>query len=227
MESKFKKIRKQWGILIALAIIALGYSHKTAIGTYVPSHYRQELPPCQSGDLIFRFGDGRWSRFFRDVSSDDKRFSHVGIVVADQLGVAVIHSSADDSKGIGSVRRDTLSNFIGDYDDVAIFRLNVDEGTRREVASAAITYIGKPFDAKFELSTVDSVYCTELIRLVVNKALGRIVVGTTQIMDLEIVALDDCYRGSWLTKVYDKKQIDMPNNTVALFRSEQTANSLH
>ena len=220
-------MRNLWGILVALAILASGYLHETPTGTSVSNHYRQELPPCQSGDLIFRFGDGRWSRFFRDVSSDDKRFSHVGIVVADQLGVSVVHSSADDSRGVGSVRRDTFSSFIDDYDDVAIFRLNVDGVTRREVAAAAITYIGKPFDAKFELSTVDSVYCTELIRLVVNKVLGRVVVGTTQIMDLEIVALDDCYRGSWLTKVYDKKQVDMRNNTVALFRSEQPANSLH
>ena len=57
-----------------------------------------------NGDLIFRFGKGRWSKCFRDISVHEKRFSHVGIITTQSNAVFVVHASADDYTGIGHVK---------------------------------------------------------------------------------------------------------------------------
>ena len=39
-------------------------------------------PPVElrKGDLVFRRGQGFWTKYFVDVSTREKRFSHVGVV---------------------------------------------------------------------------------------------------------------------------------------------------
>lgn len=161
------------------------------------------LPQLQSGDMIFRAGKGRWSAYFSDVSQRDKRFSHVGIIAASESGCLVVHASADDRSGVGTVRADPLESFVSNHDDIAIFRLRVDDVTRNEIAAASLSKCGCRFDSGFDLSTSNEMYCTELVRWSVNSALQREVIGTTTVGGREIVALDDCYVGEWAERIYD------------------------
>ncbi len=155
---------------------------------------------------MFRYGNGQWSKYFRDMSEREKRFSHVGIVVGDQSELAVVHSSADDWTGIGSVRRESITSFIDGYDDFVVYRVKCTDAERREIADTALAYVGKPFDARFDLSTSNRVYCTELVRIAVNGVLKEEAVTTTKIKGKVFVATDDCYLGLRFVKVYDRIQ---------------------
>ncbi|MGI6460142.1 MAG: YiiX/YebB-like N1pC/P60 family cysteine hydrolase [Candidatus Hydrogenedentales bacterium] len=162
--------------------------------------------PVQSGDLVFRAGKGRWSSHFRDMSQRDKRFSHVGVVAVDESGFIVVHASADDSTGFGAVSAEPIATFIAGHDDIAIFRVRSEQALRDEIASLCISKIGAPFDSRFDLSNQDAVYCTELVWFAVNTAMGKEMIRTTTVKGVEIVAVDDCYSGPWVDKVYDSKQ---------------------
>ena len=160
----------------------------------------------EPGDLVFRAGKGRWSSCFRDMSTREKRFSHVGVVATNELGaVVVVHASADDTTGIGAVTAELLGTFVCDHDDVAVFRVLAEEESRHKIAAFCIGKIGSRFDARFDLSDSNELYCTELVWLAVNGATGKQLVGTTIVKGRKIVALDDCYMGSWVEKVYDSK----------------------
>ena len=201
---------RQYGLAaISISLVLLYLRSEHHIGpASVP--YRYNVPPVKEGDLIFRYGQGRWSGYFRDISKTEKRFSHVGIVVADSMGLAVVHASADDLTGIGSVKMETLESFSGNFDDVAVYRIDCDQDRKRKISELALAYLGTPFDARFDLSSDKAVYCTELVRIVVNGALDREVIGTTVKLGLEFVAIDNCYLGPWATLVYDRRPNAVP-----------------
>lgn len=202
--SRTYKLSGVIAVVFTIVLVALRPADKSATPR---ERHRYDVPPVQEGDLVFRYGHGLWSSYFRDISQTDKRFSHVGIVVARDTGLAVVHACADDFTGVCSVRRDSLASFTADYDDVAVFRIHCDPNQRNKISKLALSYVGTPFDLRFDLSTDDAVYCSQLVRLVVNGALGKNVIGTTTIRGREIVALDDCYLGTWATKIYDRKDV--------------------
>lgn len=160
----------------------------------------------ENGDLIFRLGNGHWSRYFRDAALHEKRFSHVGIVSV-QSGatndIGVIHALADDSTGIGSVQWVPLADFIKNHSEIAMYRMTCSERDRQRLGAEACTYLGRPFDVHFDLTSREEVYCTELVRCVYNDALGREVIGTSVINGVEIVALDNCYLVPGMRKIFD------------------------
>lgn len=57
----------------------------------------------KGGDFVFRKGSGLWTKYFIDISSREKRFSHVGIVVSNLSNAIILHADANDFTGIGKV----------------------------------------------------------------------------------------------------------------------------
>ena len=161
---------------------------------------------AQSGDLVFRAGKGRWSAYFRDISQKERRFSHVGVVVTNESGVFVVHASADDMTGIGTVRAEPLADFVADHDDIAVFRVRAEQTSRESIATACFSKIGTPFDARFDLSCQEKVYCTELVWSSVNSVMGSEIIKPTTVKGHELVTVDACYSEMWAEKVYDRKQ---------------------
>jgi hypothetical protein len=162
------------------------------------------VPSAEAGDLVFRYGNGPWSKYFRDLSQQEKRFSHVGVVVVEDEELAVVHASADDRSGVGHVRLESLASFTAEFDNVAVYRVNCSPEQRLEIAEAASSHVGKPFDAWFDLSSGDEVYCSELVRNAVNGVLKEEAVTTTTVNGRVIVTIDNCYLGLRFTKVYDR-----------------------
>ena len=160
------------------------------------------------GDLVFRRCDGVWSRWFIEASSREKRFSHVGIVVGESPcefhgeSPLVVHAEADESTGGGCVKVDSWRDFMKDALECAVYRHGESAEQSCEIAKCAMRHIGVPFDASFDLSSTNMLYCTEFVALAMNEALGTNVVGTTVISGRQFIALDDIYRyGS--TKIFD------------------------
>ena len=197
--------------VIAAAVVVgcgkpqLSKSDASPLGTVVSSL-------VQPGDLVFRSGKGRWSAYFRDMSLRERRFSHVGVVATNESGaIVVVHASADDTTGIGAVTAEPVITFLGVHDDVAVFRVLAEQKSRQAIAAVCISKIGTRFDARFDLSDSKELYCTELVRLAVNSTMGKQLVSTTTVKGREIVAVDDCYLGTWTDKVYDSRENAEPS----------------
>ena len=133
-----------------------------------PPDVARILPLLNHGDIILRSGVGVWSDLFRARNTRDKRFSHVGIVSIGADGVCrVLHSEADDLTGSGTVAWDTLEHFVGSSSGIGISRLHA--GDPAALVSAAASFLGHPFDWKFDRRDDSAVYCTELIDLALRK----------------------------------------------------------
>lgn len=170
---------------------------------------RAEVPDeaqLQSGDLIYRLGNGLYSTYFRSVSQTDQRFSHVGIVVrkAADTPLYVVHAEADDYTGQGGVRMDRLSDFLKNVNDRAAYRLNAGEAVRFDIAERALNYQHRtiPFDLAFDANDTTAFYCTELVLHCVNAATGRLLIqACTQINGKPVIAIDDTYLHDAMTPI--------------------------
>jgi len=134
-------------------------------------HIRKIPPPpnvenirslLRNGDVILRSGIGLWSNLFRFSNTFDKRFSHVGIVrIRHDDVIHVIHAEGDDTSGKGKVFEDTLEHFVGESVKIGLSRLRT--GNPDRFVECAMTFLGRPFDWKFDKNDDSAIYCTELI----------------------------------------------------------------
>ncbi|NTW56256.1 MAG: hypothetical protein HGB20_04335 [Chlorobiaceae bacterium] len=149
---------------------------------------------CRDGDLVFRYGNGFWSPYFRDASTVHKRFSHTGVIVFRNGLPWVVHSDAHSMTGIGKVHLVRLDEFLSGASDYAFYRLDAPGNVRLRIAQAASSYIGRPFDTEFDARDASKLYCSELVMRAVNEACGRPVIRPTVIHGKSVVAIDDCYK---------------------------------
>ena len=172
------KRKKLWQHSFFLILVPLIAAIFTVLGYLFWFRHIREIPPApdvkgirpvlQNGDVILRSGIGFWSGIFRSGNTVDKRFSHVGIVRIRPDGVCrVIHAEGDDATGSGFVFEDSLEHFVGESDGVGVSRLR--KGDPDRFADAAMTFLGRPFDWKFDKNDDSSIYCTELIDLCLQK----------------------------------------------------------
>jgi len=174
-----------------------------------PSQKQHSITPTleqtlQSGDIVCRYGDGIWSKQLRNVSTQEKRFSHVGIVILEADQLYVIHASANDYSGVGKVSKEPFAQFIQDTKDFAVYRLPESPQVRDQIAQNALTHIGKPFDMYFDLATEDKIYCSELVRICVNLATNKDLIKTSEFKGKEVVPIDNCYIQPTTIQIYSK-----------------------
>ena len=154
------------------------------------------------GDIICRLGDRIWSQYFRDVSVTDRRFSHMGIIRLNNDKITVIHAEGDTGHGIDFVNEITLEEFVEFARTIGIYRINDIDGN--QISSSAIEYLGIPFDWQFDMYDDLSIYCTELLyvilkRLAPEKELDKIFVN---VLKKEIVPLEAISNSEYFSEIY-------------------------
>lgn len=154
------------------------------------------------GDLVFRRGQGAWTHFFVNASSREKRFSHVGIVsgVGDEINL--IHADADEYTGRGCVHTEKWNGFFENALECAVFRYEGDSVVASNMVVNAKRRLGVEFDSLFDMSETNKLYCSEMVRIVVNEASKTNLVGYSEICGRKVVALDDLYRTGFI-RIYD------------------------
>lgn len=154
------------------------------------------------GDLVFRRGHGLWTKFFINMSTREKRFSHVGLVVSVTNKAMIIHSEASDVTGIGDVHISEWDDFFKGSSECAVFRWQRDDGIADKIVACAERYKGVPFDNLFDMDETNKLYCSEMVRNAINDAVGTNLVGFTKACGRKVVAIDDLYYKGFI-KVYD------------------------
>ena len=162
-------------------------------------------PDFKRGDLVVRRGNGFWSDWFRKVSTREKRFSHVGVVTSVTGAVLIVHAEADDLTGIGKVRAEPWPSFRADSREFAVYRHVGGAALRERIAAGVEQRLGVPFDSGFDLAETNRLYCSELVALAVNDAVGSNLVGVTEWNGREVIAIDDLYRRDFF-KVFDSRE---------------------
>jgi len=121
----------------------------------------------ENGDLIFRRGKSAESQA---VIIADRRseFSHVGIIYIEKRTPFVIHAVPGENEGRKDyIKKEKLSDFLAPEkaSKYSVFRSNFPKPINETAASVANRYYQdkRQFDNKFDLSTNDKLYCTELI----------------------------------------------------------------
>ena len=152
-----------------------------------------ELASLHEGDIVCRAGQGSWSEQFREKSRIDKRFSHCGIIVKKDLQWFVIHSDANDVTGVGVVRQEPLQNFLENGKGVEVYRLDISSDVAQRICQNAESYLNVPFDARFDIRSDEKVYCSELVYLCVNQAVGKEWIRPAPVGRFLLVTVDDVY----------------------------------
>ena len=168
-----------------------------------------DLSLLQSGDLIYRLGDGFYAAYFKDFSETDKQYSHVGVVAKTILGdsIQVVHAEANELTGQGKVQTESVSEFLKGANAYGVYRLKKEQNIRQAIADQALIYChrGVPFDLKFDASDSTAFYCTELVMHCVNMATSEnLIQPGTLVEGKKFVAIDDTYLHDWIQPVLKK-----------------------
>lgn len=148
----------------------------------------------ENGDLIYRSGNGLFSKYFRQVSDSIQTYSHVGIVQVSDDSIHVIHSAASELSFVGYVRRDPIEDWLKGINDWGLYRLRDESSIRSRIVKTALKYHSDSvlFDMDFSIEDDSEIYCTELIALCVNKAVNSdLIRPETVIMGKSGYSIDD------------------------------------
>jgi len=125
------------------------------------------ISSLNDGDIILRLGDRFWSRIFKDLSPNERRFSHMGIVRIRGDTVSVIHAEGLAIQGMDSVNEVSLTEFLNSALSAGVYRLRYIDGAK--ISDLALEYIGFPFDWQFDKTDNSRLYCTELLYVILKR----------------------------------------------------------
>jgi hypothetical protein len=156
----------------------------------------------KDGDIICRLGDRLWSLYFRDISPMDKRFSHIGIIRIIDNKIMVINAEGRAIQGKDFVNEVGLDEFLEIAKSIGIYRLNDYDG--KMVSSAAMEYIGYPFDWNFDLEDKNKIYCTELLYVVLKKIAPEIEIKRIYQKELkkEVIPLEAYSNSEYFNEIF-------------------------
>jgi uncharacterized protein YycO len=152
-----------------ISIIALGFVF-SLLGTAVAAPYLDHvvlpsLRDAQPGDVVFVKGRTLRSVVMHLLQNDLNSYTHVGIVVFVNAVCTVIHADPHGSV----IVQERCDSFISrtKVSRALIYRLVTGDGQRfaSRAADAAQAYQNAVirFDDRFDLTTDDAFYCTELV----------------------------------------------------------------
>ena len=131
----------------------------------------------QTGDIILRSGKGFISHFFRELSLNDKKFSHAGIIYIEGNKIFVYHILGGKPGIANELRKEPLETFCNrnENNGFAVYRYDLSSDKKSEMIKMTEKLFSSKikFDTHFDLSTDSEMYCTELVYKIVNTASGK------------------------------------------------------
>jgi hypothetical protein len=162
-------------------------------------------PYLRDGDIVCRLGDRLWSLYFSALSITDKRFSHLGIVHIEGETVTVINAEGLAVEGRDFVNEVSLQEFLNIARAIGVYRSKDIEG--RLIANTALAYKGRPFDWKFDLLEENTIYCSELLYVILKQIAPAVHLETVFQKEIgkEILPLESVSRSEYFEEVYYSK----------------------
>ena len=202
-KNKFKKLLLIAGAVFACSLfICVFYFNRSQRETIPAISSSILIPYLNDGDILCRLGDRFWSLYFKDLSMEDKRFSHLGIVRVRDGIISVVNAEGHAPGRDDSVNEVSLEAFISVAKAVGIYRANFIDGA--DLSNAALEFIGLPFDWNFNLNDKTAIYCTELLSAVLDRVAPEIEIKTMFIKELgrDIIPLESISNSSDFTEIF-------------------------
>lgn len=145
-----------------------------------------QINNLQNGDLIFRRGRSTESHavFITDRKSN---FSHVGIIYIEDKIPFVIHAVPGENKsGPDYIKKEIVEDYLSPEkaSEYSVYRSDFSETINKSAALWANKFYleKRVFDEKYDLSSDDKLYCTELILKAYRQAgYQTLTINTTQL----------------------------------------------
>lgn len=150
----------------------------------------------RTGDLVLRLGNGPISSMIVNANTEDKEYSHCGMVVVEN-GCPFVYHILDNGKD-NAMQRDSATHWYNPQHNLRIgayrYQLDTTE-VNAIIADIKVQYNrGKAFDLDFDLNSEDKYYCSEFIYKCINHALAdSIFIQPTVVDGHTYIALDDLY----------------------------------
>jgi len=191
------------GVFILIFIIALAIFNRQK-RQYSYLHFIQEdeiISSLNDGDVICRLGDRAWSQLFMELSPNDKRFSHLGIVRIRDNIITVINAEGLAIEGKDYVNEVPLKEFLKIAQRVGIYRIRSLEGYK--ISDMALEYKGRPFDWKFDMEEDNNLYCSELLYVILKRLEPNITLNIIWLNNIKknIIPLDICSQKEYFIEV--------------------------
>jgi len=121
----------------------------------------------KDGDIVLRSGTDRMSELFKKFNTIDPSYSHAGIVMIENGYPMVYNMNATKEHPHLPIRRDSIQNFVGPFDNTAyaVYRVGLTVQEKKELKNLLVEYYNNalPFDANFDLKNDSAFYGTELV----------------------------------------------------------------
>ena len=178
--SKTDSIKEEQKITLALDTI---YRNKTMV---------------KQGDLIVRTGKDFTSETMRQLSAQDKTYSHCGIASIEHDSLFVYHSIGGEWNPDQKLRRDPFEIFCNPFENrgfgIFRYRLSPEENARLISVVKKFYKQGIKFDMQFDLASDERMYCTEFVYKAIEEAsYNKISLHTTTLNHIKFVALDNLF----------------------------------
>jgi hypothetical protein len=162
---------------------------------------KEILPLLKNGDVICRLGDRVWSLAFKEFSPDDKRFSHLGIVLIQNGIVSVINAVGSRDNYQDKVAVVPLHEFLKHALKIGIYRIKDIDGDL--LSFNALNYIDRPFDWDFDMGDDSKLYCSELLFVTLKDIFNDINIKTVWVKELskDIIPVDMCFQSEYFTEI--------------------------
>lgn len=131
----------------------------------------------QTGDLLVRRGDDMTSYMLSQLNTDDKTYSHCGIVVVEDGYPYVYHSIGGEDNPDQILRRDSAHYWCSPANNhaFAAYRYGMGDSVKQKLVHVVRSFYKEKrmFDMSFDLQTDDRLYCSEMIYKAICQATGN------------------------------------------------------
>jgi len=160
------------------------------------------IPVLKDGDIILRQGDMQWSAAFSEVSQNDKRFSHLGIVRIRDDEIQIIHSLGNIMRRDAGVRIYSLDMYLLNAMSAGVFRFKHADGSL--ISDSALEFLDRPFDWDFDISDNSKIYCTELMHVILESIAPEYKLKTIYLdtVNKNIIPLDSISASDYFDEIF-------------------------
>ncbi|MEP6926942.1 MAG: hypothetical protein ABI834_04860 [Ginsengibacter sp.] len=171
----------------------------------------------EQGDLIMRSGRDFTSETMRQLSIQDKTYSHCGIASIEHDSIFVYHSIGGEWNPDQKLRRDLFEIFCNPFENrgFGIFRYKLNSKENADLLLVVHKFYnqGITFDMQFDLASNDRMYCTEFVYKAVEEAThNKIALSATILNHIKFVAPDNLFINPGCVEV--KRVVFKSNNSV-------------
>lgn len=168
-----------------------------------------ELAMLQDGDVIMRRGYGYISDMIGRFLDEERLLTHCGVVTVRKDGYWVVHALSSNVSEIDGMQAHRLEDFVRQSypGSIVVTRFRTEED-RGGISRRAVDYLRRqvPFDHHFDVVDTSTIYCSELIWLIVRDEFGVDVFQNARDPERRYFGFSNFLDPRWFDTVLDHQQ---------------------